>query len=50
MAIGLATGMGYVVLAVIAFVVISAVLIALTAYGFGKPGAHERILKIFPKI
>lgn len=46
MAIGLATGMGYVVLAVIAFVVISAVLIALTAYGFGKPGTHERILKI----
>lgn len=46
MAIGLATGMGYVVLAVIAFVIISAVLIALTAYGFGKPGTHKRILKI----
>ncbi len=46
MAIGLATGMGYVGLAVISFVIISAVILLLTATGFGKTPAAERCLKI----
>ncbi len=46
MAIGLATGMGYVGLAVISFVIISAVILLLTATGFGKAPAAERCLKI----
>ncbi len=46
MAIGLATGMGYVVLAVLTFAIASAALLALTAAGFGKPSAQERVLKI----
>ena len=46
MAVGLATGMGYVGLAVISFVIISAVIMALTALNFGKGKAEERTLKI----
>lgn len=46
MAIGLATGMGYVVLAALTFVIVSAVLLGLTACGFGRPNAQERVLKI----
>ncbi len=46
MAIGLATGMGYVGLAAISFVIISAVILLLTATGFGKTPAAERSLKI----
>ena len=38
MAIGLATGMGYVVLAVIFFVIIAAVMLILTALKFGQKG------------
>lgn len=46
MAIGLATGMGYVVLAAIFFVVIAAVMLLLTALNFGRQNESERILKI----
>ena len=46
MAIGLATGMGYVVLAAISFVIISAVILILTVSGFGKAPEAERTLKI----
>ena len=46
MAIGLATGMGFVGLAVISFVIISAVILLLTATGFGKTPAAERSLRI----
>ncbi len=46
MAIGLATGMGYVGLAVISFVIISAVIMLLTATGFGRAPAAVRSLKI----
>ena len=46
MAVGLATGMGYVGLAVISFVIISAVIMALTALNFGKGKTEERTLKI----
>ena len=46
MAIGLATGMGFVGLAVISFVIISAVILLLTATGFGKAPVAERSLKI----
>ena len=46
MAVGLATGMGYVGLAVISFVIISVVIMALTALNFGKGKAEERTLKI----
>lgn len=46
MAIGLATGMGYVVLAVIFFVIIAAVMLILTAVKFGHNGEAERVLKI----
>ena len=46
MAIGLATGMGYVGLAAISFVIISAVILLLTATGFGKTPTAERSLKI----
>ncbi len=46
MAIGLATGMGYVGLAAISFVIISAVILLLTATNFGKAPAAERSLKI----
>lgn len=46
MAIGLATGMGFVGLAVLAFVIISAVLLLLTAVRFGQPSQADRVLKI----
>lgn len=46
MAIGLATGMGYVALGVIFFAVIAAVLLLLTAVHFGQNGTSERVLKI----
>lgn len=46
MAIGLATGMGFVGLAVISFIIISAVILLLTATGFGKASVAERSLKI----
>ena len=46
MAIGLATGMGYILLAILAFVILSAVLLLLTATNFGQGGAAERLLKI----
>ena len=46
MAIGLATGMGYVALAVLAFVILAAMLVLLSAVQFGSPSAAERTLKI----
>lgn len=46
MALGLATGMGYIGLAVLAFVLLAAVLLALTALDFGQKSAMERTLKI----
>ena len=46
MAIGLATGMGYVTLAALTFVIVSAALLALTALHFGQHDSGERILKI----
>ena len=45
MALGLATGMGYVWLAALAFVVLGAVML-LTAVNFGAPRASERVLKV----
>jgi hypothetical protein len=46
MAIGLADGMGYVGLAVLSFVIISAVILLLTALNFGKKPTCDRTLKI----
>ena len=46
MAVGLACGMGYIVLAVIFFVVIAAMVILLTLIGFGDKSASTRQLKI----
>ena len=46
MAIGLATGMGYVVLAAVFFVVIAAVMLLLAAVNFGNKHDSERVLKI----
>lgn len=46
MALGLATGMGYVVLAAVFFVVIAAVLLLLTKLDFGTQRTDERLLKI----
>ena len=46
MSIGLATGMGYVGLAVMAFVIVSAAMLLLTAVNFGGADEHERELKI----
>lgn len=46
MAIGLATGMGYVVLAAVFFVVIAAVMLLLAAVNFGSIHDSERVLKI----
>ena len=46
MALGLATGMGYVWLAVLAFAVLAAVMLLLTAVNFGGADEHERVLKI----
>ena len=46
MAIGLATGMGYVWLAVMVFAIVSAVMLLLTAVNFGGADEHERVLRI----
>ena len=46
MAIGLATGMGYVGLAALTFVIVSAALVLLTAVQLGGKAVGERILKI----
>lgn len=46
MAVGLATGMGYVVLAVLFFLVMAAFMLALSALRFGGGSEHERELKI----
>ena len=46
MAIGLATGMGYVALAVILFAVVAAVMLILTRTGFGETSGKDRVLKI----
>ena len=46
MAIGLATGMGYVALAAIFFVIIAAAMIILTSVSFGAKDSSERTLKI----
>lgn len=45
-AVGLATGMGYVALAAAFFAVMAALLLAMTAFGFGAGRADERELKI----
>ena len=45
-AIGLATGMGYVAIAAVFFVIIAAFSLLLTATGFGAGAADERELKI----
>jgi len=45
-AIGLATGMGYVVIAAVFFAVIAVFLLMLTVVGFGASAADERELKI----
>ena len=45
-AIGLATGMGYVVIAAVFFAVIAVFLLMLTVVGFGAGAADERELKI----
>ncbi len=46
MAIGLATGMGYVVLAVLFFLVMAVLVLCLSALGFGRGNEQERDLKI----
>jgi len=46
MAIGLATGMGYVTLAILFFVVIAVFVLALSVLRFGSGNEHERELKI----
>ena len=46
MALGLATGMGYLALAVLFFVIFAAVMLLLTALKFGAGDDAERILKI----
>lgn len=46
MAIGLATGMGYVALSAIFFVIVAAALLALAAMSFGDRSPRERLLKI----
>ena len=46
MALGLATGMGYVWLAVMVFAIVSAVMLLLTAVNFGGADEHERVLRI----
>lgn len=46
MAIGLATGMGYVVLAAVFFLVVAGLLVLLTALNFGGKDPSERILRI----
>ena len=46
MTLGLATGMGYLVLAALFFTVFAAVLLVLTALKFGEGDGAERVLKI----
>lgn len=46
MAIGLATGMGYVTLGIIFFAIMATVMLLLTAVNFGQNDTSERILKI----
>lgn len=46
MAIGLATGMGYVVFAVLFTAVVGAAMLALSATRFGSPKRQEKLLKI----
>ena len=46
MAVGLATGMGCILLAGLAFAVIAAAMLLLTALRFGETGSSERTLKI----
>ena len=46
MALGLATGMGYLTLAILAFVILTAVLLLLTTLHFGEAKESERMLKI----
>lgn len=46
MALGLACGMGYCVVAIIAFLIVSAILILLTKLDFGNGSSAERTLKI----
>lgn len=46
MAIGLSTGMGYVVLAVIFFAIIAAAMLLLTQINFGQQNSANRILKV----
>ncbi|MCM1273513.1 MAG: DUF4956 domain-containing protein [Clostridium sp.] len=46
MAVGLATGMGYVWLALLFFAIVAVVFLLLTAVNFGQTGAFERVLKI----
>ena len=46
MAVGLATGMGYVTLAVLFFIVIAVFMLVLGFVKFGESGANERVLKI----
>ena len=46
MALGLATGMGYVALAALFFVVIAGMMLLLTALHFGERAAAERILRV----
>ena len=46
MALGLATGMGYVVLAAIFFLIAAAVMLLLTTFGFGEKTHAHRTLKI----
>ena len=46
MTIGLATGMGYLLLAAVLFLIIALALLLLTKLGFGKESPEERILRI----
>lgn len=46
MALGPATGMGYVTLAVLFFVIMAAALLALTALHFGEKKQAQRLLKV----
>ena len=46
MAIGIATGMGYVVLAFILFIVVALFQLAMVSFNFGGPDDSERTLKI----
>ena len=46
MTIGLATGMGYVLLAAVMFLIVSLALLLMTRLGFGNESQEERILRI----